>query len=77
MVNITVEKTRILTALGLMEDKAAQSAIAITDFIAANNGALPNELDTWAKLRAELTKYFGDATPEDTAIIELNQALQR
>lgn len=71
--NITVEKTRILTALGLMEDKAAQWAIAITDFIAANNGALPTELDTWAKLRAELTKYFGDATPEDTAIIELNK----
>ena len=71
--NINNERTRILTALGLMEDKAAQWAIAITDHVAANAGALPNDLDTWDKLREQLKKYFGDATPEDTAIIELNR----
>ena len=56
-----------------MEDKAAQWAITITNHVAANTGVLSPDLDTWDKLHTELKKYFGDATPEDTAILELNK----
>lgn len=70
---ITDNKVRVVTALNRFEDKAAQWAVPITDHMAANNGALPAGIDTWAKFKEELQKYFSDATPEDTAIIELNQ----
>ena len=71
--SITDEKTRVLTALGLMQEKASHWAITITDHMAANNGDLPTNVDTWAKLKAELTKHFGDATPKDTAFLELEK----
>lgn len=72
---VTDDKTRVLTALGRMEDKASQWAIMITDYLADpnNNGALPANLDTWAKFRDALKQFFGDATPEDRAIIELDK----
>lgn len=70
---ITNDQNKILTALGLMEDKAAHWAISITDHMAANNGTLPTEVDTWDKFKKELAKHFGDATPEDTAIRELEK----
>ncbi|KAI0094155.1 hypothetical protein BDY19DRAFT_988026, partial [Irpex rosettiformis] len=31
------------------------------------------DVDDWAKLKAKLVKFFGDATPEDTAFIELDK----
>ncbi|KAI0083116.1 hypothetical protein BDY19DRAFT_998837 [Irpex rosettiformis] len=71
--NITDEHQKVLTTLGLMQEKAAQWAIMITDHMAQNNGALHTDVDDWTKLKAQLIKFFGDATPEDTAIIELDK----
>ncbi|KAI0084848.1 hypothetical protein BDY19DRAFT_997252, partial [Irpex rosettiformis] len=59
--NITDERQKVLTTLGLMQEKAAQWAITITDHMAQNNGALHQDVDDWAKLKAKLVKFFGDA----------------
>lgn len=67
------DKKRVLTALGRLSEKASQWAISITDHMAAHNGDLPPEVDTWDKFKTLIQKYFGDATPEDTAIVELDK----
>lgn len=67
------DKKRVLTALGRLSEKASQWAISITDHMATHNGDLPPEVDTWDKFKTLIRKYFGDATPEDTAIVELDK----
>lgn len=71
--NVTADRAKVVTVLGRLTDKAAQWAIPITDHMAANGGALPANVSTWALLKEELQKYFGDATPEDTAVMELER----
>lgn len=71
--NVTDDHKRVVNALNRFEDKAAQWSISITDHMAAHAGTLPAEVDTWAKFKALLEKFFGDATPEDTAIMELDK----
>lgn len=70
---VASDKNRVISALSRLEHKAAQWAIHVTDHMAAHNGRLPDDVNTWAKFKALLRKYFGDATPEDKAIIELDQ----
>lgn len=69
--NIADKKTKVLTALGRLEDKALQWAIELINYMATNAGALPPICDTWPHFRNLLKWYFGDATPEDRAIIEM------
>ncbi len=71
--NVIEDRKKILTALGLLEGSAAHWAIGITDFMAAQGGALPNDVSTWDQFKEQLRKFFGDATPEDSAIIELTK----
>lgn len=67
------DKRRVLTALGRLSEKASQWAISITDHMASHHGDLPPEVDTWDKFKTLIRKYFGDATPEDTAIMDLDK----
>ena len=48
---ITTDVTKVISALGRLEDKAAQWAIHVTDHMAANNGQLPAEVDSWTKFK--------------------------
>lgn len=67
------DKHRVISALGRLEDKAAQWAIHITDHMAQNNGRLPVDVNTWEKFKILLRTFFGDATPEDKAIVDLDR----
>ena len=71
--SITDQKTRVMTAIGRLSDKAAQWAIYITDHVASHQGSLPTEVDSWDKLKVLLRKFFGEATPEEKAIMELEK----
>ena len=71
--NITNDRKRVLTALGLLESSAAQWSIGITDHMAQNAGVLPTGVATWDLFKTEIRKFFGDATPEETAITELTK----
>lgn len=62
---VQADKTQVISALGRLEGKAAEWAIYITDYIALHTGRLLDEVNTWAKFKELLHKYFGDATPED------------
>lgn len=70
--NITDEKTKVLTALGRLEDKASQWAIELTDYMTTNAGALSPTCDPWPHLHDLLKQYFEDATLKDRAIVELD-----
>lgn len=59
--------------LGRLEGKAAEWTIYIIDYMALHNGRLPDDVNTWAKFKELLRKYFRDTTPEDKAIVELDQ----
>lgn len=41
--------------------------------MALHNSRLLDDVNTWAKFKELLCKYFGNATPEDKAIVELDQ----
>lgn len=73
MASINDEKKRVLTALNLLTEKASQWAVAVLQYMAKNGGDLPPDCDTWAKIKEQLQKYFGDATPEDTAVMALER----
>lgn len=67
------DKTKVISALGRLEEKAAEWAIHITDYMALHNSRLPDNVNIWAKFKELLCKYFGDTTPEDKAIVELDR----
>ena len=71
--NVIEDRKKILTALGLLEGPAAHWAIGITDWMATHAGTLPLDVSTWDQFTAQLRKFFCDATPEDSAILELTK----
>lgn len=74
--NIADDHRRVMTAIGRLTDKAAQWAVYITDHVAAHAGALPTEVDTWDKFKTVFRTYFGESTPEDKAIIDLDKLVE-
>ena len=66
------DKKEVLAVIGFLGDKAAQWAIPITDYMGENNGALPTEYNTWAKVSAELRNAFGDHDTERSAMVRLD-----
>ena len=66
------ETRKVMAVIGFLADKAAQWAIPITDYMGANQGALPAEYDTWEKLAKELRNAFGDHDTARSAMIRLD-----
>ena len=66
------ETRKVMAVIGFLADKVAQWAIPITDYMGANQGALPAEYDTWEKLAKELRNAFGDHDTARSAMIRLD-----
>ena len=66
------DRKEVLAVIGFLADKAAQWAIPITDYMGKNQGTLPAEYDTWAKLSKALRDAFGDHDTERSAMVRLD-----
>lgn len=67
------ETKKVLFAVGLLTEKAAEWAIPITDYMSAHDGALPADYDTLEKFFTQLRQNFGVTAIREVALIQLQK----